>query len=228
MKFNNKELIIFDLDGTLIDSVPDLAVAVNFMLESLERDVFDENTIRFWVGNGAQVLVKRALSGSSEIDEELEENLFNRSLEIFLNFYKKHLCEHTKTYKNVPQTLKLLKSDGYRLAIVTNKPIDFVAPILNSLHLNDLFEFTIGGDSLSKKKPDPLPLHYVCKKLNVHVENALMVGDSKNDILAANAAKMHSIGVSYGYNYGENIDFYNPDEVVDDFADILKFFTVSI
>jgi phosphoglycolate phosphatase len=224
LKFNNKELIIFDLDGTLIDSVPDLAVAVNFMLESLKRDVFDENTIRFWVGNGAQVLVRRALLGSSEIDKELDEDLYNKALEIFLNYYKKHLCVHTQTYKNVPQTLHSLKTKGYRLAIVTNKPIDFVAPILNGLHLNDLFELTIGGDSLTKKKPDPLPLHYVCEKLNVSVEDALMVGDSKNDILAANAAKMQSIGVSYGYNYGENIDFYNPDEVVDDFADILKFF----
>ncbi len=224
MKFTNKELIIFDLDGTLIDSVPDLAMAVNHMLESLDRDVFDENTIRYWVGNGAQILVKRALSGSNKIDEDLDGTLFSKALSLFLLFYKKHLCVNTKIYSNVLTTLRSLKAEGYRLAIVTNKPIDFVAPILDGLHLNDLFELILGGDSLEKKKPDPLPLQHVCEKLNIPVEKAVMVGDSKNDILAANAAKMQSIGVTYGYNYGEEISYYAPDVVVDNFSDILKQF----
>ncbi len=224
MKFTNKELIIFDLDGTLIDSVPDLAMAVNHMLESLDRDVFDENTIRYWVGNGAQILVKRALSGSNKIDEDLDGTLFSKALSLFLLFYKKHLCVNTKIYSNVLTTLRSLKAEGYRLAIVTNKPIDFVAPILDGLHLNDLFELILGGDSLEKKKPDPLPLQHVCEKLNIPVEKAVMVGDSKNDILAANAAKIQSIGVTYGYNYGEEISYYAPDVVVDNFSDILKQF----
>ncbi len=224
MKFTNKELIIFDLDGTLIDSVPDLAMAVNHMLESLDRDVFDENTIRYWVGNGAQILVKRALSGSNKIDEDLDGTLFSKALALFLLFYKKHLCVNTKIYSNVLTTLRSLKAEGYRLAIVTNKPIDFVAPILDGLHLNDLFELILGGDSLEKKKPDPLPLQHVCEKLNIPVEKAVMVGDSKNDILAANAAKIQSIGVTYGYNYGEEISYYAPDVVLDNFSDILKQF----
>ncbi len=224
MKFNNKEVILFDLDGTLIDSVPDLASAVNHMLEALNRETFSDNTIRYWVGNGAQVLVKRALSGNTDIDENLDPYLFAKALDSFLTFYAQNLCLDTMTYPNVSSTLHTLKAEGYRLAIVTNKPFDFVAPILKGLELDGLFDFWLGGDSLDKKKPDPLPLLHVCEKMNVSVEQCVMVGDSKNDLLAANAAGIHSIGVTYGYNYGEDIAVYQPDMIVDDFADILKIF----
>lgn len=223
LKFNNKEVILFDLDGTLIDSAPDLAVAVNHMLRTLNRATFSEDIIRFWVGNGAQVLVKRALSGQSDIDENLDPILFEKALEIFLTFYAQNLALTTEPYPNVPSTLKTLKEAGYRLAIVTNKPFDFVAPILKGLNLDGLFELHLGGDSLPQKKPDPTPLLHVCEQLNITVEQCVMVGDSKNDILAANAANMQSIGVSYGYNYGEDIGIYDPDIVVNNFGDILKF-----
>ncbi len=224
LKFSNKKVIIFDLDGTLIDSAPDLAVAVNHMLEALNRETFSQNIIRYWVGNGAQVLVKRALSGQSDIDENLDPALFEKALDIFLTFYAQNLAVTTVAYPNVPSALKTLKEAGYRLAIVTNKPFDFVAPILKGLNLDGLFELHLGGDSLLQKKPDPAPLLHVCEQLNVTVEQCVMVGDSKNDILAANTANMQSIGVSYGYNYGEDIGSYSPDVVVDDFADILKTF----
>jgi len=224
LKFSNKEVILFDLDGTLIDSVPDLAVAVNHMLETLNRETFSVDIIRYWVGNGAQVLVKRALSGDSKIDEDLDPTLFSKALNIFLTFYGRNLCIRTATYPLVPQTLKALKTQGYRLVIITNKPFDFIAPILEGLQLSELFEYFIGGDSLTEKKPNPLPLLHVCENLGVTVEQCVMVGDSKNDIFAANAANMQSIGMSYGYNYGEDIGIYNPDVVFDDFADILKTF----
>jgi len=107
------------------------------------------------------------------------------------------------------------------LAIVTNKPFAFVEPILEKLELLDRFELILGGDSLEEKKPNPLPLLYVTEKLNVSVDKSLMIGDSKNDILAANACNMQSIGLTYGYNYGENIATYNPSTVLNDFADIL-------
>jgi phosphoglycolate phosphatase len=220
LKFDHKKAILFDLDGTLIDSVPDLASAVNLMLQKLDRDTFSEDTIRYWVGNGAQVLVKRALSGQTEIDESLDSVLFEKALDIFLTLYADKLCEDTMPYPNVSNTLHTLKGSGYRLVIVTNKPYDFVAPILKGLKLDMLFEFWLGGDSLEKKKPDPLPLLHACEKLNLTVEQCVMVGDSRNDLLAAKAAGMQSIGVSYGYNYGEDIHIYEPDLVVDDFAEI--------
>lgn len=221
MIFRNKKVILFDLDGTLIDSAPDLALAVNHMLERLNHTTFSEDTIRTWVGNGAQVLIKRALSGQSEIDERLDPLLFENALDIFLAFYAQNLAVTTVTYPNVPTVLNTLKEAGYRLVIVTNKPFDFIEPILKGLSLEGLFELYLGGDSLTQKKPDPMPLLHVCEAMGVTVEQCVMVGDSKNDILAANAAGMQSIGVTYGYNYGEDIGVYSPDIAFDNFADIL-------
>jgi len=218
LKFDNKKAILFDLDGTLINSVPDLTLAVNHMLKDLKRKTFSEETIHDWVGNGALVLVKRALSGQSSIDEKLDEELVSNALEIFLNFYANNLCVSTVAYDNVPDTLRDLKGKSYRLVIVTNKPFAFVEPILEGLGLDGLFELILGGDSLPQKKPDPAPLLHVCETLNVDVRSCVMVGDSKNDILAANASGMQSVGVTYGYNYGEDIGIYNPDIVIDDFA----------
>ncbi len=222
MRFIDKEVILFDLDGTLVDSAPDLALALNHMLTHLERETFSHDIIRSWVGNGAQTLVKRALSGNSLIDQEIDQELFEEALDIFLDFYAQNLCVDTVTYPNVVPTLKSLKEKGYRLVLVTNKPYSFIEPLLEGLGMNGLFEFCLGGDSLCRKKPDPLPLLHVCERLEIAAAQCVMVGDSKNDILAANAADMQSIGVSYGYNYGEHITVYGPDRVVDDFPEILE------
>ncbi len=222
MKFTNKKLIIFDLDGTLIDSSDDLALAINHMLSSLNRANFSLDTIHHWVGNGAQTLVKRALSGKSEIDPNLDEVLFEKALKIFLEFYSSNLAIKTVTYPHVHATLDRLKKSRFTLAIVTNKPFDFVEPILSALALENYFELILGGDSLSKKKPDPEPLLYVCNKLNISTKQTVMVGDSKNDILAAKSANIDSIALTYGYNYGECISIYKPNAIFDNFSDILS------
>lgn len=227
MKFNNKQVILFDLDGTLIDSAPDLALAINHMLTTLGRETFSADLIRSWVGNGAQVIVKRGLSGKADFSENIDPALFEKALDIFLSFYAEHLCVDTVTYPNVRSSLKILKAQGYRLVIVTNKPFDFIAPILDGLQLTELFELCLGADSLPECKPSPLPLLHVCDALSVTVDQCVMVGDSKNDILAANAAKMQSIGLTYGYNYGEDIAVYKPDLVCSDFADIIAPFAVT-
>ena len=225
VKFTGKKAILFDLDGTLIDSGPDLALAINHMLTSIGRDEFSLEVIHSWVGNGASILVQRALSGTTEIDANLDPELLEKALATFLDFYAKNLCVGTVTYPHVRSTLKILKAKGYRLAIITNKPYEFVQPILDGLALDGLFDSVLGGDSLDKRKPDPLPLRYTCEKLGVSVDECVMVGDSKNDILAAHAAKMQSIGLSYGYNYGEDISVHNPDISFDDFADVIATFS---
>ncbi len=220
MKFINKELIIFDLDGTLIDSVPDLSNAVNHTLKSLDRDVFSQDIVRRWVGNGAQILVKRALCGDVIIDENIDEELFKKAMEIFLDFYSLNLSVETILYPEVKNTLLSLKSKGYRLAIITNKPYSFIKPILETFELIDIFEEYLGGDSLDLKKPNPLPLLHLCEKLNIDTQKALMVGDSKNDIIAANGANIESIAVTYGYNYDEDISIHNPTLIFNEFSKI--------
>jgi len=222
LKLENKKLLIFDLDGTLINSALDLALAVNYMLETLERDIFSEEIIHGWVGNGALTLVKRALSGSRTVDENLDDKYVEKSLKIFLNYYEKNLCNATVPYPHVISTLKILK-EKYTLAIVTNKPFAFVSPILKGLEMDGLFALILGGDSLDEKKPHPMPLLHVCDKLNVLVDASVMVGDSKNDILAANACGMDSVGVTYGYNYGEDIGVHKPSVVIDNFNKILEY-----
>ncbi|WP_286336632.1 phosphoglycolate phosphatase [Hydrogenimonas cancrithermarum] len=218
-----KELIIFDLDGTLIDSAPDLADAVNRTLETLGHAPFDETTIRGWVGNGARTLVKRALSGSTAIDEKLDDALFEEALEIFLGRYAQNLCRRTRLYPGVRETLERLHTRGHRLAIATNKPHVFVSPILETLALETFFDAILGGDSLPKKKPDPMPLLHLCGLLDVPPAHTLMVGDSKNDILAAKAAGIEVVGVTYGYNYGEDIALHAPDAVAERFEEILGY-----
>jgi len=217
-----KKLILFDLDGTLIDSAPDLALALNDMLTQLGRENFSLETIHNWVGNGAQTLVKRALLGKKEIDEEVDEELFTEALKLFLDSYAANVCVDTLLYPEVKKTLASLHSKGYRLSIVTNKPYAFVAPILEGLGIAEYFEYFIGGDSLDEKKPSPKPLLHICEKLGVSVKESLMVGDSKNDILAAHAAGMESVGVSYGYNYGESIAVSKPSFVIEKMSALVE------
>ncbi|MCF6245098.1 MAG: phosphoglycolate phosphatase [Sulfurovum sp.] len=220
MKLTDKKLLIFDLDGTLINSALDLAKAINYMLEQLGKDTFNEARIHGWVGNGALTLVKRALLGKREVDDSLKSDDVDKALKIFLDYYEANLCNATEPYPNVVNTLHALKSKGYSLTIVTNKPFKFVAPILKGLKMDSLFEVILGGDSLEEKKPHPLPLLHVCQTLNIPIANTVMIGDSKNDIQAANACSMESVGVTYGYNYGEDIGVHHPSIIIDNFSEL--------
>lgn len=225
--FSDKELILFDFDGTLIDSAPDLALSLNHVLEHLGRAPFDEVRVRGWVGNGARTLVERALRASSEDDSTPSAEALDDALERFMDFYADNLAVKTTAYPHVPEVLRHLHQGGYRLAIVTNKPYAFVEPILQSLGMSELFELTVGGDSLPQKKPDPAPLLHACETLGVAAEKCVMIGDSRNDILAAKAAQMHCIGVSYGYNYDESIATYDPDLVCESFDEVVVPFGAS-
>ena len=221
-KLTNKKLILFDFDGTLIDSVPDLTTSVNLMMQELGMQAYTQEQVRGWVGNGASTLVKRALVGKADIsDVDIGNNIFEKALDIFLDYYHEHLCDATYLYKGVQETLQTLHDRGYLMAIITNKPAEFIEPIIAKLAIEHYFSLNIGANTLPKKKPDPEPLLYVCKQLDIKEYEAVMVGDSKNDIIAANAAWIESVAVTYGYNYGEAISLYEPTIVIEKFADLL-------
>ncbi|WP_096085038.1 phosphoglycolate phosphatase [Agaribacterium haliotis] len=222
LALNNIDALFFDLDGTLVDSVPDLAIAVNNMLSSLDRPPYSVDEIRKWVGNGAEQLVKRALSGASDVQTGLSPQLVKQALASFFSFYEQNYCAETIAYDGVVQTLRNLAGD-YKLAIITNKPDRFIAPIIDALDMSGLFDVLVGFDSLPQAKPAPEPLLYAAEKLNVDIERCVMIGDSKNDILAAKAANVTSIGVSYGYNYGVPITAFDPDFVIDQFSELTNY-----
>ncbi|PYE41229.1 phosphoglycolate phosphatase [Psychrobacter fozii] len=214
----DKQLLIFDFDGTLIDSVPDLADATNAMLTTLGKETYPIETIRNWIGNGSRLLVERALVGKVEVlENELTVEEADHAEHLFFEAYKNLSGSKTVAYPDVDNGLKKLKNAGYTLALVTNKPIRFVPKILQSFGWQDLFSEVLGGDSLSTKKPDPAPLLHVCEALNVSPEQAVMIGDSRNDILAGQNANMDTLGLSYGYNYGQDIRELNPTEAFDSF-----------
>jgi len=219
----NKTTILFDLDGTLIDSVPDLALAVNDMLKTLGKEEYDEDTIRYWVGNGADMLIKRALVGSVDVtDEKIEPELFLKAKKIYMSAYHKYLSVSTTTYECVEETLNLLQKRKFKMAIVTNKPYEFVPPLLKGLELDRYFDVIVGGDSCESKKPHPAMLECALSQLGSTIEQSVMVGDSRNDIQASNAIGMDSIAVTYGYNYNEDISIYNPTAIFDRFDKIVE------
>lgn len=223
MNFKDKELIIFDFDGTLINSIPDLTLAINKMLSHYNLLPLTVEQVTPFIGNGAEPLVKRALEYSMQ-NQDISKELLEEAFDIYFSAYKEVTCAETYMYPGVLETLNYLDKEGYRMVICTNKPFGFIEPILDKLSIKKLFKCWIGEDSLSKKKPNAAPLFYLANEMNIVIENCIMVGDSKNDILAAQNSGMESIGVSYGYNYNENISDYNPTIVVDSFSCLQKLF----
>ncbi|SHE88281.1 phosphoglycolate phosphatase [Modicisalibacter ilicicola DSM 19980] len=212
-------LVAFDLDGTLIDSVPDIAVAVDAMLEDAGLPTAGVARVRDWVGNGSRKLVERALAfatGSVPGDQML-----NDAHEAFLRHYGRAPCARTRVYPGVREALTALRERELVLVVITNKPHAFVAPILEALGLAGYFDLTLGGDSLPQKKPDPAPLLHVAERFGIAPRHCLMVGDSRHDIEAARRAGFHALAVPYGYNHGEPISDSQPDAVVESLGELV-------
>lgn len=218
-----KTLIAFDLDGTLIDSVPDLAAAVGQALAAQGLAVPTESEVRHWVGNGAPVLVERALSWAlaQTSGQTPDEALNARTYADFLRFYAAEPSARTRLYPGVKPALEALHGAGFSLALITNKPARFIDPILESFGLNAFFSLCLGGDSLAQKKPDPLPLNHAAKTLGVEAHACVMVGDSRHDMAAGKAAGFTTVALPYGYNHGEPIAASHPDWLLDSLSQLL-------
>lgn len=212
------KLIGFDLDGTLVNSLPDLALSLNSAFAEAGLPQAPEELVLPWVGNGADVLFARGLEWSGAQLSESEQIALKKR---FGHFYGENVCNRSRLYPNVVETLEALKAQGYLLAVVTNKPTRFVQPVLSAFGIEHFFAECLGGQSLPAIKPHPAPLYYLCGKFGLYPHEILFVGDSKNDILAAKAAGCVSLGLTYGYNYNEPISHAEPDFLCDDFAAIL-------
>jgi len=207
------KLVMIDVDGTLVDSVPDLAYCVDQMMVSLDMPLRGENTVRHWVGNGVPKLVERALTG--KLDGSPSKEAFDKAYPIFLDLYAQNSSVRSTLYEGVLEGLEYLKSENYLLGCVTNKAEQFTLPLLKSLGIIDYFGVVISGDTLERKKPDPMPLIHSADFFNVKPNECLMLGDSVSDVKAARAANFQIICMSYGYNHGNNIADENPDLVID-------------
>jgi phosphoglycolate phosphatase len=214
---------LFDLDGTLVDSAPDLAEAVDLTLQELGRSPAGLEKVRPWVGNGAKVLIRRALADKRDWEPARPEDdlLIESALEIFFKHYRQTNGKHARVYPGVKECLEHLSACGCRMGVVTNKPQQFIAPLLEQTGLAQWFQLTLGGDALPEKKPEPAPVLHAMHQLHGTIGTTVMIGDSVNDVQAALAAGVPCVAVRYGYNFGPSIDSLGADAVVDSLSELL-------
>ncbi|WP_090883429.1 phosphoglycolate phosphatase [Nitrosovibrio sp. Nv6] len=212
--------VMIDLDGTLLDTAHDLAAAANMMLRELGRAELPPETIQSYIGKGIERMVKRSLTGS--MDGEPDAELFNRAMPIYERDYAKTLCIDTRPYPGVLEGLKALRENGFRLACVTNKAEAFTLPLLRATGLLGFFDVVLSGDSLPKKKPDPMPLLHACKQFGIEPSEMLLIGDSLNDAQAARAAGCRVFCVPYGYNEGRDVRELDCDAIVSSLYEATK------
>jgi phosphoglycolate phosphatase len=201
-------LVVFDLDGTLIDSQRDLVLSVNAARARMGLDPLDDDRIASYVGNGAPTLIRRALG-----DEASQEDV-DRALEYFLAYYREHMLDNTRLYPGVRETIERLDEAGLPMAVLTNKPVRFSQELVKGLGVGSFFRRVYGGNSFSEKKPHPMGARTLLAELDVAAENSLMVGDSAVDVRTARNAGMWSCGVTFGFQ-PESFEEHPPDFLVD-------------
>lgn len=203
---------IIDLDGTLLDTAADLAAAVNAMLLAMGRAALPVEQVASYVGKGVEVLVHRALTLS--LDGRVPAESFAPAMQSFDAHYRRENGRHASVYPGVLEGLQAMRDAGLKLAVVTNKPIGFAVPLLADTGLAPYFDLVVGGDTVARKKPDPMPMLHVCAQLGIAPEQVVAIGDSLNDALAARAAGMAVLAVPYGYNEGRDARSLDVDAIV--------------
>jgi phosphoglycolate phosphatase len=211
--------VLIDLDGTLLDTVPDLAAAVNAMRAELGVAPLPVDTVASYVGKGADVLVHRALTET--LDGRAEEALFARGRESFYHHYRRINGHAALVFPGVPGALDEWRRRGLKLACVTNKPREFTLELLRRVELLAAFDAVVCGDDTVEKKPNAAPLLFACERLGIATSEAIMIGDSENDLLAGRAAGCRVILVEGGYNEGRPVADLPADAIVETLADVV-------
>lgn len=210
--------IFFDLDGTLVDSAPDLSASLKAAFNTLNLDPPNEKDVRHWIGNGVDKLLHRALTNSMNGTAEGDD--FWRARNLFFTDYAHRSGESSTLYSGVLETLEWLTQNDILLVCITNKNRCFTEPLLEKLGINRFFNLTVCGDDLSNKKPHPEPLLYAASHLNISHRECIMVGDSKSDISAANAAEITVFCVDYGYSQGVDLSELKIDSMLSSIAEV--------
>ena len=210
--------LIFDLDGTLADTLPQLALAAKLSCEAagLKAPTVDE--AKTYVGNGVKLLLTRAIAGRRDAEpEDVDPSLLARVRELFNRYYSEGLPDNYSVYPGVKTGLAFFKEQGIKLGVCTNKPQMFAVPLLKYMGLFSCFDFVLGGEVLQERKPDPKPVLYVAQKLKVSPDECAMVGDSENDVFAGQRAGMSTVFFTYGY-FSADPDTIDPDHIFNDFS----------
>jgi phosphoglycolate phosphatase len=217
------ELALVDLDGTLVDTLPDITFCVDRMLTEFDLPAVGQARVREWIGNGIETLVRRALAAG--LGRDVDDEGFARALPIFAELYGQNTSNRSRVYDGVPAGLDFLQAAGVALACVTNKASAYTTKLLAELKLDTYFSLVVSGDTLPRKKPDPLPLLHAARHFSLAPEDAVLIGDSANDVKAARAAGFRIVCVTYGYNHGQDIRASNPDALIDSLAELPDIFT---
>lgn len=214
------EAALIDLDGTMVDTADDFAAGLNGMLAQLDAEETTREEVMGYVGKGSEHLIRSVLAPRFHADHA--EARFDEALALYQDEYAKINGRHTRLYPGVEAGLAALRDAGIKLACVTNKPHRFAVELLQQYGLMQYFEVVLGGDSLPKKKPDPLPMLTACERLSVPPQAAVAIGDSENDALAGRAAGMATLTVPYGYNHGQPVQKIESDGIVATLLDAAK------
>ena len=223
--FSGVRAAIIDLDGTMMDTAPDFLVAVNAMREELLLAPVDITVITRFVGKGTENLV-RSILGLDFTPTQVGER-YEQALEAYMRHYSAINGRHSTLYAGVSEGLRHMREHGLRLACVTNKPIAFALPLLEAAGLLPSFEVVYGGDSLPRKKPDPMPLLQVCADFSLAPHQVVAIGDSSNDVIAARAAGCRVLNVPYGYNHGQPIQDVDSDGIVETLLDAARLISAA-
>lgn len=210
------DLIMFDLDGTLVETAPEIADAVNDLLREIGLPTVGDDLVKDWIGHGTRELMTHAYAHAAQIDilTVRRAGTMDKLMPRFAPYYERRCGTRSRLYPDVLEALRTLRERQVRLAVVTNKEGRYTMPILMAQNIRHFFDLVVSGDSLSAKKPDPLPVQHCLDSFHVEADRALFVGDSQIDVQAARAAGVRVWAVPYGYNMGQAVADSHPDRII--------------